>query len=183
MKAYFILLPTLLLMTVSSWAQTFTVSSKAFRNQHAISEKYVFNGFGCSGKNVSPDLEWRNIPPGTKSFAVTIYDPDAPTGSGWWHWTLFNIPASITKLPEGASMDKTKLPDGSIEGRTDFGKSGYGGPCPPPGDKPHHYILTVYALKVPLINLDANAPGAMLGYYMSQATVGKAQVTALYGRK
>src|SRR5262245_38717869 len=99
-----------------------------------IPEANVFNGFGCSGKNDSPALDWSGAPKDTKSFALTVYDPDAPTGSGWWHWVVFNIPASITHLDAGASAGA--LPAGAVQSQTDFGKPGYGGPCPPAGDKP-----------------------------------------------
>ena len=101
-----------------------------------------YKGFGCNGDNLSPALEWKNVPAGTQSFAVTVYDPDAPTGSGWWHWIVYNIPATATGLPGGAVV-KEALPAGAKQGRNDFGERNFGGACPPPGDKPHHYIFTV----------------------------------------
>lgn len=96
----------------------------------------IFSGFGCTGGNVSPQLSWRGAPAGTKSFVVTVYDPDAPTGSGFWHWLVINLPASVTSLSTGASRTAA-LPAGALETRTDFGPPGYGGPCPPAGDPPH----------------------------------------------
>ena len=115
----------------------------------------VFSGFGCSGKNISPSLKWINAPRNTKSFAVTVYDPDAPTGSGWWHWVIFNIPAGVNELKADAGrIEKNLAPAGSIQSVTDFGKPGFGGACPPQGDKAHRYIFTVYALSVAKLDLD-----------------------------
>jgi hypothetical protein len=146
----------------------------------AIAPAQVANTFGCSGGNVSPQLSWIGAPAGTKSFAITIYDPDAPTGSGWWHWVAVNIPASVTQLASGASPGK--MPAGTIETRTDFGKPGYGGPCPPPGDKAHRYIFTVYALKVDKLDLDAQASGAMAGFMIRSNSLGSATFTVTFGR-
>ena len=162
----------------------FTVSSPDVAQGKKIGDRYVFSGFGCTGANVSPALEWKNAPQGTQSFAVTVYDPDAPTGSGWWHWLAFNIPATTTMLAAGAGDTAgTGLPVGTIQGRTDFGAPGYGGPCPPKGDKPHHYTFTVYALKVATLpSVDANSPAAMVGYFLNANALGKASLTAVYGR-
>jgi Raf kinase inhibitor-like YbhB/YbcL family protein len=100
----------------------------------------VFKGMNCTGSNISPALQWHGAPPAAKSFALTVYDPDAPTGSGWWHWVTYNIPAATTQLGAGAGDPaKALMPSGSVQGNTDFGVPGYGGPCPPQGDKPHHY--------------------------------------------
>jgi len=140
-------------------------------------QSQVFNAFGCTGGNMSPQLSWTGAPAGTKSFALTMYDPDAPTGSGWWHWVVVNLPASTTTLEAGKA-----LPAGALETRTDFGKPGYGGPCPPPG-APHHYVLTVYALKVEKLDLDAQASGAMAGFMINQNKLASAKLTATYARK
>ncbi len=148
-----------------------------------VSEEQVFDGFGCQGGNVSPALNWTVGPAGTKSFAVTVYDPDAPTGSGWWHWVIFNIPADVTALAKGAGNPQAKLaPVGSIQSRTDYGQPGYGGPCPPQGDKPHRYRFTVYALKVETLPLDENAPAAMVGFYLQQNMLEQAVLEVRYGR-
>jgi Raf kinase inhibitor-like YbhB/YbcL family protein len=144
-----------------------------------FAQTQVANTFGCSGGNVSPQLSWTGAPAGTKSFAITIYDPDAPTGSGWWHWVAVNIPASVTQLASGASPGK--MPAGTIETRTDFGKPGYGGPCPPPGET-HHYIFTIYALKVDKLDLDAQASGAMAGFMIRSNSLGSATFTVTFGR-
>ncbi|HLQ25130.1 MAG TPA: YbhB/YbcL family Raf kinase inhibitor-like protein [Acidiferrobacterales bacterium] len=147
-----------------------------------MAEEQVFNGFGCQGKNISPALEWSSAPRGTKSFAVTVYDPDAPTGSGWWHWVIFNLPANTKGLVKNAGDPHASLaPQGSVQSRTDFGKTGYGGPCPPPG-KPHRYHFTVFALKTDKLPLDENAPGAMVGFYLNQNVIQKTTLTAKYSR-
>ena len=172
----------MLLFATPCFAAEFSVQSSSWQDGQTMKDAYVFNSFGCTGNNISPEITWSAAPAGTKSFAVTVYDPDAPTGSGWWHWTVFNIPASVAQLKQGASLDSTKLPVGAIEGRTDFGKSGYGGACPPQGDKPHRYILTVYALKTDKIDLNENAPGALVGYNLNQNTLAKASLTVKYGR-
>jgi Raf kinase inhibitor-like YbhB/YbcL family protein len=161
----------------------FKVTSTAFKNGGTIPMMQVFNSFGCTGKNQSPALQWSGAPAGTKSFAVTIYDPDAPTGSGWWHWIVFNIPTTVTNLPLNAgAANSAVLPAGAVQGRTDFGVSSYGGPCPPVGDKPHHYQVTVYALKIDKLPLDSGASGAMVGYYLHFNTIAKTRLTGRYGR-
>ena len=115
---------------------------------------------------------------------MTVYDPDAPTGSGWWHWVVFNLPAGTASLPTGAGDGSgSKLPPGAVESRTDFGKPGWGGPCPPAGDKPHRYVFTVHALKVDKLDLAADSPAAMVGFMINANRVGKASFTATYGRK
>lgn len=164
-------------------AADFSITSSDIRAGGSISEQHVLNGFGCQGANISPALSWTGAPADTKSFAVTVYDPDAPTGSGWWHWVVFNIPANVTQLPRNAGDPQAKtLPPGSIQSRTDFGKPGYGGPCPPTGDKPHRYQFTVYALKTDKLPLDENAPAAMVGFYLHQNLIKKAVLNARYGR-
>jgi len=159
----------------------FRVTSPTFRG--TLPMQHVFKGFGCEGGNVSPALSWSGAPAATKSFAVTVYDPDAPTGSGWWHWTVFNIPATVTKLEAGAGNAEGKgLPAGAQQGRTDFGSAAFGGACPPPGDKPHRYIVTVFALKLDKIPLDASASGALVGFYLNANALAKTRLTARYGR-
>lgn len=162
----------------------FQLASPTIKNKATVGHEHVFNGFGCTGGNVSPELTWSNPPKNTKSFAVTVYDPDAPTGSGWWHWLIFNIPPGVTSLPAGAGKsDGNAVPQGAIQSMTDFGQPGYGGPCPPPGDKPHRYIFTVFALKEDLLPLKPEASGAMVGYFLNQHAIAKASFTGLYGRK
>jgi Raf kinase inhibitor-like YbhB/YbcL family protein len=184
-KIILVLFSGLLMTNVVYAAKTsFSVSSEEIKKGGMINDEQVFNGFGCTGGNVSPALHWKGAPTGTKSFAVTMYDPDAPTGSGWWHWVVFNIPADIMNLEKGAGdQNATTMPAGSVQSRTDFGKPGYGGPCPPVGDKPHNYVFTVYALKTDKLPLDENSPAAMVGYYIHQNALGKAVLKAKYGRK
>jgi Raf kinase inhibitor-like YbhB/YbcL family protein len=165
----------------ASAAQAFSLSSPTFVEGKTLPPEHVFNSFGCDGTNHSPAISWRDAPAGTKSFAVTIYDPDAPTGSGWWHWLVANIPASAQGLPADAGTG-TGLPAGAVQTRTDFGKPGFGGACPPKGDKPHHYILTVYALDLDKLPVEADSSGAYVGFNLHFHTLGKASITALYGR-
>lgn len=166
-----------------SVAADFRIASPTIKDQGTIGNDHVYNGFGCGGRNVSPELRWEGAPQGTKSFAVTVYDPDAPTGSGWWHWVIFNIPPNVTSLPAGAgNPEGGGAPPGSVQSMTDFGRPGYGGPCPPQGDKPHRYIFTVYALNVERLPLGKEASGAMVGFYLNRNALGKASFTALYGR-
>jgi Raf kinase inhibitor-like YbhB/YbcL family protein len=171
-----------LLATDSALASGFTLKSPELKNGGVMAMEQVFNSFGCTGKNISPELVWTNAPKATKSFALTVYDPDAPTGSGWWHWTVFNIPANTTKLEKNAGAETQKLPAGSVQGRTDFGQPGYGGACPPVGDKPHKYFFTVFALKVEKIDLTSEASGAMVGYYLNQNALAKAKLMVKFSR-
>ena len=164
-------------------AKHFSLTSTDVHQGKQMTDAQVFNGFGCTGQNVSPALAWSDAPEGTKSFAVTIYDPDAPTGSGWWHWVVYNIPATTTSLAAGAGdASKNLLPAGAMQGLTDFGTSGYGGPCPPKGSKAHHYQITVYALKVEKIDVPATASGAMVGFYVRSNALAKAELTPVYKR-
>jgi Raf kinase inhibitor-like YbhB/YbcL family protein len=182
-RAWIVVLAVLVLPGMAQ-AADFRLTSATVKDKGTIGNEHVFNGFGCSGNNTSPELRWEHAPKGTKSFAVTVYDPDAPTGSGWWHWVIFNLSPETTSLPAGAGNPESgSAPQGSIQSMTDFGQPGYGGPCPPPGDKPHRYIFTVYALKVDQIPLQKEASGAMVGFYLNQNVLRKASFTAKYGRK
>jgi len=159
-------------------APLFILTSASFDNGASLPNKMVANVFGCKGKNDSPALDWTDGPEGTASYAVTVFDPDAPSGSGWWHWTLFNIPVDETTLPEGMK----NLPKGSTQGRNDFGRSRYDGACPPPGSKPHRYVFTVYALKTAKLSLDSEASGAMVGFYIQKNMLAKASIIATFSR-
>jgi Raf kinase inhibitor-like YbhB/YbcL family protein len=138
---------------------------------------------GAGGDNRSPALAWEGAPAGTKSFALTMYDPDAPTGSGWWHWVVYDLPASATGLPEGAGAAAgTGLPAGAKQGRTDFGSKEYGGAAPPPGHGPHRYIFTLYALNTDKLDVPADASAAYVGFMIHFAKLGEAKLTASYQR-
>jgi Raf kinase inhibitor-like YbhB/YbcL family protein len=171
------------MLAASGSAAGFTVTTPDFHNGGTIPMAQVYNAGGCTGGNHSPALSWSGEPAATKSFAVTMYDPDAPTGRGWWHWTVFNIPAGVHSLPADAgAAGSALLPAGAREGRTDFGLSHYTGPCPPVGDKPHHYIVTVYALNVAHLPLNADASGAEVGFVLRSNALATASVTGRYGR-
>jgi Raf kinase inhibitor-like YbhB/YbcL family protein len=161
----------------------FTLTSPDLKPGATIALKNVGNIMGCPGQNVSPALQWSGAPAGTKSFVVTTYDPDAPTGSGFWHWVVYNIPANTTTLPAGAGDPMGHaLPPGATQGNTDLAQPGYVGPCPPQGDKPHRYIFTVYALKTPKLELPANATAAMVGFNVHANQLAKATLTGKWGR-
>lgn len=179
----FVAAAAVLFLGAGSGQAAFTLTGTDVHQGAKIPLVHVFSGMGCGGGNVSPALEWHGAPAGTKSFAVTVYDPDAETGSGWWHWVVYNIPATTTSLPADAGdASKHLLPAGTVQGNTDFGAPGYGGPCPPVGDKPHHYHFTVYALNVTKIDLPANATAAYVGFNIHGHLIAKAEFTALYGR-
>ena len=164
-------------------AGNFKLTSPTIKSGATLTAEQVFEGFGCTGKNQSPALKWTPGPKGTKSYAITVYDPDAPTGSGWWHWVVYNIPADVTELASGAGDATGKLlPPGALQGRTDFGTHAFGGACPPKGDKPHRYIFTVYSLKIEKIDVPAEASAALIGFMINANTLGKASFTAKYGR-
>ena len=161
------------------YKRNFTLKSNDLQGQLNINQ--VFKGFGCSGKNISPELEWSGEPTETKSFAITMYDPDAPTGSGWWHWIVYDIPKNIHSLKSNASATQL-LPSDALEGITDYKTKGFGGACPPKGDKPHRYIITVYALDVAKLPAPQDANPALLGYLINAHTIAKSSLISYYGR-
>jgi len=161
----------------------FTLTSADIQEGKRIAEMHAFNGFGCAGGNISPGLNWSGAPPETKSFALTCYDPDAPTGSGFWHWVVFNIPPNVTRLPRGAGDPKSPAaPKGAVQSRTDYGAIGYGGPCPPPGDKPHRYQFTIFAIDVAELDAGEQSSPAVVGSGLHFHTLAKATLTGLYAR-
>ncbi len=148
-------------------------------NEHVLSEAY---GFGCAGGNLSPQLSWSGAPEGTKSFALTCFDPDAPTGSGFWHWVVVNIPPGVSSLEAGAGNPDGNLPARALQVRTDFGTPGYGGPCPPEGDHPHRYLFTVHAVGLDELPVTADTAAAVVGFYLNFNTLAKAALMGLYKR-
>ncbi len=170
-------------MAAPAFAAGLKVTSPEFKNGGPMPQAAAFNSFGCTGGNHSPALSWSGEPKGTKSFAITMFDTDAPTGSGFWHWTVFNIPPDVHSLPADAGAEgSSALPQGAGEGRNDYGFSHYGGPCPPPG-RAHHYHITVYAVKVAKLPLNANSSGAVVGFNLRFNTLAKGQVVGRYGRR
>ncbi len=165
---------------VSLFAGEFTLFSNDLAGQ--LTKTQEANAFGCDGANISPELHWENAPKGTKSFALTVYDPDAPTGSGWWHWVVFDIPSSVHALSSDfGNASKQQIP--AIQSMTDAGKSGFMGACPPVGDKAHQYIFTVHALDAQHLGLDAKAMPALAGFMINAHTIGKASLVSYYGRR
>ncbi len=169
--------------TSAAHAASFKLTSPDVSNGGTIKAEQVFNSFGCTGGNISPELNWSGAPAATKSFAVTIYDPGAPTGSGFWHWVIANIPASANSLPKNAGDPKADLaPKGSVQSRNDYGTSSYGGPCPPKGDKPHRYLFTIFAVDTDKLDVTADSSGAVVGFNLHYHTLARATLTGRYGR-
>ena len=159
---------------------SFRLFSSDLTEGGVLPKEQVFNAMGFAGGNTSPQLAWENPPEGTQSFVVTMYDPDAPTGSGWWHWIVTNIPADAAELAKGSGSGQASLPSGALQTRNDFGFAGFGGAAPPPGAA-HHYLFTVHALKVDKLELDPLASGAMVGFMIYMHSLGKATLAVTYG--
>ncbi|NOY73765.1 MAG: YbhB/YbcL family Raf kinase inhibitor-like protein [Gammaproteobacteria bacterium] len=175
--------PLLLIVSLPIFADSLTLSSGDIAQGKFMDKKHEFNGFGCSGEDLSPHLKWSDAPKGTKSFAITAYDPDAPTGSGWWHWQVVNIPATINELLTNAGSVKENLaPKGSLQILNDYGKRGFGGACPPVGNGVHHYRFTVHALSVEKLELPEDASGALAGYMINANTIESSVIQSLYKR-
>jgi Raf kinase inhibitor-like YbhB/YbcL family protein len=166
-------------------AAGFTLTSADMKAGAMMSTKQVFKGFGCTGDNISPALAWSGAPAGTKSFALLVHDPDAPTGgAGWWHWVAYNIPADAKGIDGGAgTADGAKMPKGAAQTKTDFGAPGYGGACPPEGHGKHHYHFTLHALKVDKLDIPADATASLAGFMINANSMGKAKLTSIYERK
>ncbi len=180
LKSAAVALFSVAVLATAGAANAMTLTSPDIKPGGKIADEQVFNGWDCTGKNVSPALAWSGAPKRTKSFAVSIFDPDAPTGSGFWHWWVANLPASTTSLPKDAGSGKG-LPEGAVQVRNDFSLAGYGGPCPPKGST-HHYQITVYALDVDKLDIDATASPAVVGFNVHAHTLAKATLTGVYGR-
>jgi len=160
----------------------FTVASEDVADGDMLADKHVYNSFGMSGENVSPDLSWSGFPAETKSFAVTCYDPDAPTGSGFWHWIVLGIPASVTELETGAAgTDGSGLPKGAFHIRNDYGAKDFGGAAPPPGDEPHRYVFAVHALDVEALDVNDEISPAVAGFNLRFHTIARAVIIPVFG--
>ena len=172
---------SLCLIALEIFAEGFHMTSDDIIGQ--LSSRQVFSGFGCDGENISPVLNWDKAPEGTESFAITMYDPDAPTGGGWWHWLIFDLDKKTFTVKQNAGNPALKLaPSGSIQSVTSFGSKGYGGACPPQGDPAHRYVFTVHALNVKTLGIDENSSPALVGFHINQHTLAKASLVAYYGR-
>ena len=164
-------------------AGSLTLSSNDIAQGEFMAKSQEYNGFGCSGGDLSPHLKWTNVPQGTKSFAITAYDRDAPTGSGWWHWQVVNIPKSVTEIVSGSGSTKNDLlPKGSMQVKNDYGSRGFGGACPPSGHGVHHYRFTIHALSVEKLELPEGASGALAGYMINANTIESSTIESLYKR-
>ena len=173
----------LLAAAAGAQAAPFQLRSPDIKPNATMDKRFEANVFGCTGENKSPALKWSGAPKGTRSYAVTVYDPDAPTGSGWWHWSVINIPADVTELkPDAGNASGANLPPGARQVRIDYGVAAWGGACPPPGDKPHRYVFTVHALKTDKLDIPQDATAALAGFMINANSIGKASFTAKYGR-
>lgn len=171
-----------MVLSGSAFADDFKLTSKDIAHGEFMTKDQEFQGFGCDGGNHSSQLSWSGAPTATKAFALFVYDPDAPTGSGWWHWQVVNIPASVTSLPTGAGAPNSDaLPKGSTQITNDYGFKGFGGACPPPQHGAHRYQFTVYALSKAL-ELPDNASGALTGYMVKAHALASSTIEALYKR-
>jgi Raf kinase inhibitor-like YbhB/YbcL family protein len=160
----------------------FDLRSDDIADGQMLSEDQLFDGFGMSGRNISPSLSWSGFPEATKSFAVTCFDPDAPTGSGFWHWIVLGIPASVTKLDKGvAGTNGSGLPEGAFHIRNDFGVKDFGGAAPPPGDPPHRYVFAVHALDVEALDVNDEVMPAVAGFNLRFHTIARALLIPVYG--
>jgi Raf kinase inhibitor-like YbhB/YbcL family protein len=160
---------------------SFTVISDDITDGQPLSEKHVYNSFGMSGENISPQLSWSGFPAETKSFAVTCYDPDAPTGSGFWHWLVIDIPAAVTSLPGGAGSGTDALPDGAFHVRNDYGTKDFGGAAPPKGDPPHRYIFAVHAVDTEKLGINSDVSPAVAGFNLRFHTIARGLLIPVYG--
>lgn len=166
----------LILTGIAFTSSALTVSSPDIKEGERMGKSFEFNGFGCNGKNLSPGLVWSNAPKGTKSFAITAFDPDAPTESGFWHWVVIDIPASVKSVSKGQSG---KLPFAK-EMKNDFGALGYGGACPPPDDNMHRYQFTVWALPSKTLPIPAGASNAVIGFMLNATALDQKTLTSTY---
>jgi Raf kinase inhibitor-like YbhB/YbcL family protein len=160
---------------------SFTITSESLADGDVLPMPQVSGVMGAGGEDRSPQLSWSGFPEGTRSFAVTVYDPDAPTGSGFWHWAVANIPASVTQLDAGAGdRSGSALPEGAVQLRNDAGFPGYVGAAPPAGDGPHRYFVAVHAVDTDTLDVDADASPAVLGFNLFSHTLARATLVGTY---
>ncbi|MDW5327215.1 YbhB/YbcL family Raf kinase inhibitor-like protein [Plantactinospora sp. KLBMP9567] len=157
---------------------TFTLTSNDVQNGEPMAAEFAHPSVG--GANLSPQLAWTGFPAETKSFSVTCYDPDAPTGSGFWHWVLVNVPVEVTELPQGAGQTSSAGVPGAFSVRNDYGEQTYGGSAPPAGDRPHRYVFAVHALDVEKLDLAPEASPAYVGFNLTFHTLARAVIRPTY---
>lgn len=161
----------------------FSLVSPEFVEQGVLTKAHEYNDFGGTGDNRSPALKWSNVPDGTRSLAITVYDPDAPTGSGFWHWVAFDIaPDADALTPDAGHKDGAALPQGAVQSANDYGFHGFGGACPPEGAGPHRYVFTLHALSTDKLGIDAGATNAVARFLIHANTIASTSLTALYQR-
>jgi Raf kinase inhibitor-like YbhB/YbcL family protein len=181
-KSIYIIFTGLLGLCMHS-AMALELQSPDISNQTRMKKQQEYKGFGCDGDNLSPALRWKDVPSGTRSFALTVHDPDAPRDGGWWHWVVFNLPRDTRALEAGAGNPASgPMPKQAVQSRTDFGKAGYGGPCPPKGHGIHHYPFTLYALDVEKLPLGKEASPVKVDSMIKKHMLGSSSITGLYAR-
>ena len=187
MKATFVagIMALGLCMGASAASPTFTLSSPDLPAGKPIADKFTADAWGCHGGNESPVLQWANAPAGTKSFALLMFDPYRPPSSGWWHWVVYDIPASSKELPHNAGQPgNSGMPQGAKQAKADgeAPEAHYYGPCPDAGDPPHHYTFTVYALSVDHLDVPATSTPANIEATLLPKTLAKASIVRLFSR-